>query len=551
MRKIRPWNWLLVLTLILPRVSWAHGHEADHETLAATLSLYRQIAELTPDVTEASNASSAFVNIGGQKVWLNGPFWQLVRGWLRVYYQELDEDCHECMHWDEAEFSREAEDQIARGFLATKIGEPLMEGAEHISVGAADVGARLGKTALVAKITGEVAETVLSKMSFMGGMHFVCHLIDAFILFGTRKIQTTTRAFTWASSFDRFSVANAVQMGLIASSVGRAQRRVRFVAGPVDLNTEGLREVDAEGPNRFWGWANQGKRAAWVQRLISREERGLPLRRREFLGTRMKRYVWLKARKRGHAQYMKGKTTMDKTLDQGSLWVLSVQENILQRSLQPREDEVPREPAALAQTAAAPQDEIREGLAREFVSGNAERARLVDDLLKDIEVIFNPNVPSRVRYFQASAMENILGGFMYGTFSRVVGEKGELFGNSFPGIWRQIRLRWKVGRVGGYIYELSDFLRLASQQRDPAVLLQRKYEAMESLLRVFGYFGKTAALTEAQTTGDLLVVENLLAGEYSQLRTFKPWREKRVARSWLPWRRPVPTCHQLDQAVGP
>jgi hypothetical protein len=558
MRKTCYVNWLLlfplVFSLIAPPLAWAH-EDADNETLEATLSLYRQIAELSPLVAPSEpatrDASSAFILIGGQRIQFNGTFWQLVRGWLRVYHKELKSECRECLNWDEADFSREAEDQVAKGFLATKLVDPLLEGAEHISVGAADVGARLGKTALVAKIAGEVGETILSKMSFMGGMHFVCHLIDAFILFGTRRMQTAYRSFAWANVFDRSGVTNSVQMGLISSSVARAQRRVRFVAAPGEIDPEILQEVDREGSNRFWGWVKDGKRAAWVKRLATREDRTLTLRRREALGRRMKRYVWLKARKRGHSQFIKGKTPMDKTLNSGGLWVLAVQENVLQRPLLPKEDEVPQTPDSLADSYAAAHDEIRQGLAREFAAGDREKIRFVDGLLKDMDVIFNPEVSARVRYFQATALENLLSGFIYGTFSRVLDQKGELFGNSPAGIWRQIRLRWKTGRVGGYIYELSDFLRLASQQRDPARLMKHKYEAMESLLRLLTYFNKAKALADAETTDQLRTVQDLLAGEYSKLRTFKPWREKRIARSWLPWRRPLPLCRQMDKAVNP
>jgi hypothetical protein len=546
---------LVFCLLAVPHPAWAHGHDDhDDETLEATFALYRQIAELTPAVTGESgepDTADASIRLAGQTVWLNGPFWNLVRGWIRVYYRELQNECDDCLEWSEEQFTAAAEDQMARSFLSIKLKEPMSEAGEHIAAGAADVGARLGKTALVAKITGEVAETVLSKMSFMGGLHFFCHLIDAFILFGTRHIQTASRAYSWAGHFDGWGAANMVRAGFVSAAAGRAQRRVRFVSGPVEIDEAGLKEVDAEGPNRYWGWVKAGKRAAWIKRYAARGEGRVS--RKEFLGTRMKRYLWLKGRKRGHRQFMKGSNAVDKSLNHDTLWILEVQESLLQRALEPATAGAATETAraSLAESAAAPADDIRQGLATEFAAGDEERARFVEGLMRDVEVIFNPAVPRRVRYFQASALESLIAGFMYGQFSTVLGEKSEMFGPSFSGIWNQVRLRWRIGRFGGYIYEWSDFLRMAALRDDPKVLRRYKYEMMESLLRVLAYFGKTGPLADARSTDDLSALETLLTGEYGRLMTFRPWREKRIARSWWPWRKPAPLCRSMDQAVGP
>jgi hypothetical protein len=523
--------------------------------LDATLELYRKIVSLTPDELDQHSAATAKVNISGQTVYLNGPFWDLVRGWIRVYYRALQEECDGCIEWDEETFSRQAEDQMAKSFFTLKVSAPLMENFEHIAVGAADVGARFGKTAFITKVGAEVAETVLSKMSFMGGLHFFCHLIDAMILFETRRIQVIARSFSWAGVFDRSGLSSLLSSGFVSSVVKRAQKRVRFTVAPVEIDEEALKQVDLEGPNRLWAWLPEGKRAAWVRKLVARAERGdepseLSLNRKEFLGTRMKRYLLIKSRKRGHGAFMKGKTPMDQALNHDLLWILSVQENILQRSLLPPGEEPTIAAESLAQTYASTADEIRSGLAGEFTAGDPDRRELVEGLLKDIDVIFNPQVPSRIRYFHAATIENLMGGFIYTMFSQVLNEKSEMYGASFPGVWKQFRLRWRVGRYGFYLYELSDFLRLAALQKDPEVLYRYKYESMEALLRVFSYLRQTESLLNAESTEDLKAVERLLSGEYRQLRTFRPWTEKRIARSWLPFRNPRPTCEEMEAAVG-
>jgi hypothetical protein len=90
---------------------------------------------------------------------------------------------------------------------------------------------------------------------------------------------------------------------------------------------------------------------------------------------------------------------------------------------------------------------------------------------------------------------------------------------------------------------------LAAQQKDPEILLRHKYEAMESLLRILRYLGKTSPIVEAHTPEELGGLETLLDGEYKYLSSFKPWREKRAMWSWRPWSRRAPSCRSLAKAV--
>ena len=74
-----------------------------------------------------------------------------VQGWVRLYYREMQNDCDGCIKWSEDQFVAAAEDHRASTFMELKIKHPLAESVEHVSVGTASLGARLGKTALVAK----------------------------------------------------------------------------------------------------------------------------------------------------------------------------------------------------------------------------------------------------------------------------------------------------------------------------------------------------------------------------------------------------------------
>lgn len=546
---IRALSLFLCLTLSMP--VYAHG-PVDHPdgSLVATFELYQKLVNLAPDELDRHSAATPFVIISGQKVWLNGPFWELTRGWIRVYYRAMQEQCDGCIDWSEADFVQAAEDEIAKSFFAAKIKKPIMNGIEHVVVGAADVGARLGKFALLAKISAEVAETILSKMAFLGGMHFFCHMIDAFIIFGTRHLQTFARAIGWAGKFDASIVANIVKFGFVSRVAKEAQERVRFTINPVELNEDQLKEVDLSGPNRWWGWVSGGKRAAWVKKVFAGAKEGsdvTALARKEFLGKRMKRFLLLKGRKRGNASFMHGKGPMEKVLNRDLLWVFEVQESILERSFIADREELEVERESVAVASAPSSDEIRQGLAEEFAGGDEERADVVANLLKEVEVVFNPDVSRKVRYFQASALENLTSGFMYAMFSQVLDEKGDLYGNSFGGIWNQARLRWKTARFARYMYEWADFLKVAALQDDPGALMRSRYEAMESFLKILDYYKATEPLLAVKAVPDLRGIEDLLSGKFSEIMTFRPWREKRASMTWLPMRA---KCAELDKAAG-
>lgn len=536
-----------------PATSWAHGSEEDEAHTDAIIELYQKVIDFTPDIVGEQSLSVPSVRISGQTIYLNGPFWELVQDWIRIYYRELQSTGERCIQWNEADFMRLAQDEIARSFIGLKVKDPLLESLEHIVVGTADLGGELGTGPLVVKAASEVGETVVSKVVGGGGVHVVCHLIDASIIFGTRYFQTRLRTLLWSSTFDSSGVANLVRTGFVSSAITKAQKRVRFEHGPIEVNEEELRALDLEGPNRWWGWARDGKRAKWLRKFAKLEpEQSLSLSKKKFLGQRFKRFLLLKGRKRGFSRYLKGSTPMDKVLNKDVLWVLSVQENMVQRAFAPQGDEPQLQRQSLADTQTLRQDEIRRGLAEEFATGDPLRADLVENLLKEVEVIFNPSVSRKLRYFQTGILETLLTGFTYQMFAQVLDERGEMYGHSLRGIWRQTRLHWKVSRVGYYIYEWSDFLRLAALQTDPETLAAYRYEAMESLLRVFRYLQSTRDILKADSIEDLLQFENEMAGQRKPLLTsFRPWKEKKMEHSWFPWRDPKPLCRDMNLKPTP
>lgn len=530
----------LALVLFSSQVQAHGGHgEADHKSIEAYIALMREIAELSPEVIAdpTTDLSHAELRLNGERIEMNSAFWQMVRGWIRVYYREMQHECDHCLNVSEDELARQAEDVAARSFWSRKIATPIRHSAAHVAIGTADLGARLGKVALVAKATSEVAETILSKTIGGGGVHVVCTVIDAAIIFGSRNIQVIGRV----GGLNPFQLA---RLGWVSMMAKRIQRKVQFkkgfLVGPSDI----FDQVDLEGPNRWWGWASEGKRAQFLDRVLRKDQ--VQVDGREFLGKRKKRYLFMKARRRGHSQYMAGRTGIDPLLNQDVLWVLEVQESILHRGLD-RDPAIQmlKDPNARTwiEQNTPQQNAIRAGLAEEF---SAEKQEWIESLLREVEVIYNPKVARSARYFQAQVLESVLSGFVYGVFNQVLTKKGELYGDSWGAISRRSRLHWQAGRFASYIYEWADFLRAAALSGSEAQLAEHRHESMEVLLRIFKHLQNAKILVEAQTVADLVEFEKNSRDGFQRLSTFKPWREKKSAHSWLPWGRRA-NCEKMHE----
>jgi hypothetical protein len=199
-------------------------------------------------------------------------------------------------------------------------------------------------------------------------------------------------------------------------------------------------------------------------------------------------------------------------------------------------------------------DEVREGMAAEF---SADNEAFVAHLLREVEAIFNPEVSSRQRSFQVKMLENLLAGFVYKSYGAVVNERGEVFGNSFWGIWQQVRLRLRAKKYGTHIYAYADFLRIAALQTDPVALARKKYEAMEALLEIFRHLRRVRPVLDEwhldihpfvseESRLKIKATHAMLEKSYLELRAHRPWKRKRAAYSWKPWGRHA-MCRELAE----
>lgn len=577
---------LLLLSCFSTSVFAHEDHSADLFNLESTLEVFQKVVQFSPELTSPQGPAVPVIKVGRERIYLNSAFWTLVRGWIDIYHREIERDCKGCVDFDEEELLREARDLASRGFFNSKVIHPLSKASEHIAVETADIGARFGNVALVAKISSEVAETVLSKTVGGGGVHILCSIIDAVILFGTRHLQIATRVPTWSFRLGAGNVGLPIKYWVTSKAIHRAQKRVSFFTGPIEFDDDMLDLVDEEGPKtrRWWG-PIKGKRERWLRKIetklnplyqelqqidedlkkdpsnskLARSKRRLEhkissltsLKRKEFLGTRYKRFFYLKGR-RGPRQMM-GSSPIESALGKNWLWIVNVQQNVLNRALISPQDEARVANHVLANHRLAHQssDEVLRGLAEEAVAGfpveeREEKRQVVQGLLSDVDFIFDQSKPRTHRYLQTLVIESTLSQLAYKfvNWQAETAEVGE--GGWWSRLARSSRFRWSTGQFVKYVYEYTDFLRLASTTSSDKFRARYKYEAMETLLRIFKHLEELNRIFNEYSFISEMVDPVRRSNE--QLMTFKPWREKRTKFSWIPGRSPYPRCEDLWEA---
>ena len=191
---------------------------------------------------------------------------------------------------------------------------------------------------------------------------------------------------------------------------------------------------------------------------------------------------------------------------------------------------------------------FRNGLAEEFVgkmqinANQTEHTQVVEQVLTDIEKIFDPSLPTTERYLLISVMESVFSGFFEHYLRLIHNQLSRSTGNM--NIWGRARLRWRLDRFIYYVFMHSDFLRTVALVKDRTKISSYKYESMENFLLFFEYLNKLHHLThlEGMMKGDLLAK---LDTNIERIHSFQVHLEKRTAFSWIPFFTPVPWCRSL------
>lgn len=557
--------------------SHSHSHSAGGGGLSHIKEVYEMAAALSPEVLKAGEESivQPYLKIGKESIPLNSGFWQLVKGWIRLYRSEIQEHC--TCDIDENKLVQEAKNHVAKGFVYSKLGRPVAHWSEYVVVGAYGLSAKYGKAALILKASAEVAETILSVFVGGKGVHIICNIIDAMIIFLFRKSQIYMRVFSNSKTVNKNRMLMMFRLAYINRLMKKARRKVFFYLESANVNQKALALVDAEGIKR-------NRRANWVRTLSDRatpvlnrirkidkelEDETLSKRQREklskerkklsrtmedfteistkhFFGKRYKRFLFLLSRK-GNKNYLKGTDFSDRLVATDWLWPLAIQENILERVLVSE-----AESGHLHQnyrTTALKTDEIRKGLAEEFVgkmqknTHHTEYVQAVEQVLADIEKVFDPSLTVTKRYLLVSVMETVLVGFFEHYVRLTYNELSQ--STSDLNIWGRARLRWRLDRFVYHIFMYSDFLRTVALVKDKTKITSYKYESMESFLLFFDYLKKLSRLSHSRNTKENLLAQ--LDQNIQNIRSFHVHLEKRTAFSWIPFSNPIPYCRTLGR----
>ena len=557
--------------------------------------LFKQAVILAPKVLSAGEEANLYPNgvstpyfkVSGYRIPLNNGFRTLMRGWVRLYKNQIEEYCP--CDLSEEDLVRQAEESIAKGFFATKIGAPAKHVGEHVALSLYGYSARYGKVIALIKASAEAVEHSLPIPSFL------CHAIDVMIFFILRKTQNFVRVFSGAHKNMQknkiSSLVMAFRSAFLSRLIKKTQNQVFFHLETAHINHRALAEVDQEG-------ARKNKRAQFVQdlsnktspliakikqidmaletenvsekeqikllkkrrKLYKKIEKTTTVNRKDFLGKRYMLSSFFISRKFKRT-YLKGHSFLDSLTNGPGLWPLAYQENILERALIPTE----QERAFLKpvnQSLALKPDGVRAGLAQEFVEKVDSKTDMatqtqfdrsnptliqhthyVERKLMDIDNIFNPELKTKERYFLANELEWELTGFFEHylklMYKKIIQQKTLSFKE-------RSQLRWRMEKFAYYVFAYTDFLRMVSMVKDKSQLFLYKHKAMENYLIFYEYLHATSQLDSPSITKQ--DIELMTEKHLQKIISFQIQREKRMAFSWFAWipfYTPLPHCRNL------
>ena len=571
--------------------SYSHSHSvSSSDNLLLVEQIFNKAVTLAPEVlsiSEETKISTPYFKAWGLRIPLNSGFRELMRGWLRLYKQSIEEYCP-CPIPEEA-LLKQAEDNISKGFFSTKVRDPSTRFGEGIALTLYGYSARYGKVAALMKASAEVVEHSLALFSLGKGVHIFCNVIDVMIFFILRKTQTFVRIFNGANHSMNKNKGSALLMAFRSSFLSwiikGAKKKVFFHLETATINPKGLAEADHEG-------LKKQRREAWVRSLSTKvaplvaqieqidrsleqenhtdkekikllKKRGKLYKKMEkitqvhyknFFGKRYKRFAFLFSRKSSKT-YLKGNSFADSLVGTSEFWPTAIQENILQQALVVAKKEG-LFPVQNHQSRALKTDGVRAGLAKEFVNkinqtaNNARQAQhihYVERKLMDIDNIFNADIPIRKRYFLVQEMEWELAGF-FEHYLRMVYKK-TVQQNQLK-IKQRFRLRWQLQKFIYYVFAYADFLRMVSMVKDKSQLFLYKHKAMENYLIFYEYLSSVSRMVSSSIKEQ--DKETMLEANLQKIISFQIQREKRTAFSWwswLPFYTPTPYCRNLIRTI--
>ena len=464
----------------------AHGnHNNNYNDVELAKEVFEKALILSPQIMDAAqnSATTPYIKVGSEKIYLNSHFWQLVSAWIRVYKTELQKEC-EC-NFTAEEVVQEAQRYKAEGvFLvgAKKMGEWSATGSYLTS--------KYGYVATILKVSAEVAETVLSVFVGGKGIHIICNAIDVMIFPFAKFEQSFMNQYSYGRNMGQSGLYSAFKTSWISFKIFRARKKVFFEINEMAQLTSDhqIHHIDSLG-------LKKGKRQAWIRKLENLRERlsntdskqiqrkiekASAIKQKKFFGSRYKRFLLLFSRKYS-SQYMVGKDANSIFKNRQSFPFL-ITEDILEPAFK----------VSNAQSTEIQTDEIKENLISEFLNKidikKDDKQTMKKDMhifFKDIDTIFDTSISIKRRHVVAGNVGIYLGTFLdyYLKLSMEDFRKKQKI--TFFENLKIYSLRGKLSReVNSYV----DFLLTVASSNNSDTISLYKYESMETLLLFLAYF---------------------------------------------------------------
>ena len=600
-------KWFCILFLFLcPLKTPAHeGHHHDHEhndDMSLIKSLYEKTARLSPEILSPRDSlAHPYIKFNGERVYLNSAFFELVLGFLHLYYREMEKEGCSCNLGPE-EMVETVRNEIAKGGILSK----KIKKSTHFMERLWAKKVKYGRTVLIGLAVVEAIETFILAPLFPG-LHLFCKANNAAVLFFARPIQSYGRTFfIYSKTMDQSRIRMMVSRVRQSHLMRKFQQKVRFYLkatenakragqaesdesirsylaymesieidetqlqaineeGPGDKREEWVREIfekrillleeidrieeELRNPDKTLSKRKRSKLLKRQQKLIDEVDSFTQLSRKTYLGKRYKRWLFLKGRKSSPG-YLSGNTYLDEITSSDWFWIGAAKENILERSFvslfPERSDE--REQTFSPMES----NDIRRGLAEEFVEkvsrhhsigDREEYTEAVEFILNGVEKIFDPSLPTRERYLWASFIEPFLSEFMEPYLWSVYRELKGL-DRDFESFTHWKKLIEELFQFPYLANEYSDFLISAAMTKDEKSLIFYKYRAMGNLLRFFEYLIELPKIVKTNHGREEIL--SRLDENLQKIESSRMGREKRTASRRLGiFGRKTPLCEAM------
>ena len=198
---------------------------AVEDSTKLAIDVFEKAVLFSPEILNASQEeiTDVFIIVNDQKVYLNSGFWNLVKGWLRIYQRDIQNNCS--CEFDPDQVVEEAKNHIAQGAIKTKFIIPLKDKVALWSQKSLYFASKYGELAAILKVSAEITETIFSLMMGGKGVKIFCKVLDTMIFPFLRVFQNHYRVFSFGKNFQSSGLLMSVKSGWLSYRVRQAQEQ--------------------------------------------------------------------------------------------------------------------------------------------------------------------------------------------------------------------------------------------------------------------------------------------------------------------------------------